>query len=323
MGVGCYVSVGRSLEQAVSRVKLAEELGFEAAYVTHIAGRDSLTVLAHYAAHTSKIRLGTGVIPIYTRVPASMAQTAATVDEISGGRLDLGLGVSHKPVVEGWFGQTIDKPVSEMREYVAIVRAILRGEDPPPGEKWQTGFHLSGLEPRPELPVLVAALSPRMLRLAGEIADGAVLWLCNPSYIRDVAVPEIAAGREKAGKTMDGFDLVAAVPSALTDDVDAAYGSMRRDLLTYFSLPFYRAMIERSGFGDDIAAFDEAAGRGDAEAMQAAISDSFLAHLTAVGDEDAVRGGVQRYVDAGANAPRVGPIPRTDFEATLRACSPG
>ncbi|MFH4176203.1 LLM class flavin-dependent oxidoreductase, partial [Acinetobacter baumannii] len=84
------------------------------------------------------------------------------------------------------------------REYVAIVRAILRGEDPPDGAKWRTGFHLAGLDPRPELPIYVAALSPNMLRLAGEVADGVVLWLCNPSYIRDVVVPHVREGREKA-----------------------------------------------------------------------------------------------------------------------------
>jgi probable F420-dependent oxidoreductase len=317
---GCFVSVGRSLDQAVERVKLAEELGYEACYVTHINARESLTVLTHYAAHTSRIRLGTGVVPIYTRTPATMAQTAATIDEISGGRLDLGLGVSHRPVVEGWHGQTIDRPASEMREYVAIVRAILRGEEPPAGEKWRTGFRL-GMDPRPDLRILVAALSPRMLELAGEIADGVVLWLCTPRYIADVVVPQVRKGREKAGRDLEGFDVVAAVPSACTDDAAAAWAAQRRDLLTYFSLPFYRAMIERSGFAADIAAFDEAAGSGDGEAMQAAISDDFLAALTAVGDAGGVRAGLQRYRDAGAT-PFVGPIARTDFEATLRAAAP-
>ena len=322
MALGSFVSVGRSLEQAVSRLRLAEELGYESAYVTHIAGRESLTVLTHYADHSESIRLGTGVVPIYTRTPATMAQTAATIDEISGGRLNLGLGVSHRPVVEGWHGQTIDKPVSEMREYLAIVRAILRGEDPPRGEKWQTGFRLS-IEPRPDLPIYIAALSPRMLQLAGEVADGVILWLCNPNYIRDVVVPEVTKGREKAGRPLDGFDIVPAVPSAVTDDIDAVYATMRRDLLTYFSLPFYRAMIERSGFEGDVAAFDEAAGSGDAEAMGNAISDDFLALLTATGDEEAVRAGIGRYAEAGATSPGVGPIPRTDFEATLRAAAPG
>ena len=131
VGTGCFISPGKTIEGAIGRVKLAESLGYESVYVTHIAGWESLTVLTAYAAATSRIRVGTGVVPIYTRTPATMAQTAATIDEISGGRLTLGLGVSHRPVVEGWHGQTIDRPAAEMREYLAIVRAILRGEDPP------------------------------------------------------------------------------------------------------------------------------------------------------------------------------------------------
>jgi len=317
MALGCFISTGRSLDQAIERVKLAESLGYEAVYTTHIAGRESLTVLTAYALASSRIRVGTGVVPIYSRTPATMAQTAATIDELSGGRFTLGLGVSHRPVVEAWHGQSIDHPAAEMREYTAIVRAILRGEDPPPGEKWQTSFHLAGLDPRPSLPIYIAALSPTMLRLAGEIADGVVLWLCNPSYIRDVVIPEVQRGRERAGLTLDGFDIVAAVPAACTDDREAAYSAMRRDLLTYFGLPFYRAMIERSGFGADIAAYDGAGG--DLEAMQTAISDAFLEELTAVGDASSVVAGIERYRSAGAGSPCIGPITKTDFEATLQA----
>ena len=323
MAVGSFISVGRSLSDALARVRRAEELGYDAAYVTHIAGRDSLTVLASYAAATSRIHLGTGVVPIYTRTPATMAMTAATLHEQSAGRLRLGLGVSHRAVVEGWHGQTIDRPVAEMREYVAILRAILSGEPPPAGEKWPTSFRLSGIGPYPDLPIYVAALSPAMLRLAGEVADGAMLWLCNPEYIRAVVMPELRAGRERAGKTMDGFEVVAAVPSAVVEDPAAALASMRRDLLTYFGLPFYRAMLERSGFGEDIAAYDEAAARGDGEAMQAAISERFLRALCAIGSPEEVRAGIARYEDAGASAPCVGPIARTDFEATLRVAAPG
>ncbi len=317
VGAGCFISTGRSLEQAIERVKLAESLGYESVYTTHVAGRESLTVLTAYALATSRIRVGSGVVPIYTRTPATMAQTAATIDELSGGRFTLGLGVSHRPVVEGWHGQTIDRPVAEMREYASIVRAILRGEDPPQGEKWQTGFHLLGLEPRPALPIYVAALSPAMLRLAGEIADGAILWLCNPRYIREVVIPEVRAGRERAGLPLDGFDVVAAVPAALTGDRDSAYKAMRKDLIPYFGLPFYRAMIERTGFGADIEVYDRAAGAGDFEAMQSAITEGFLDELTAVGDESALTAGIERYRDAGARSPCIGPIAGTDFEATL------
>ena len=320
MSAACFISTGRSLDKAIERVRLAESLGYEAVYVTHIAGRESLTVLTAYALATERIRLGTGVVPIYSRTPATMAQTAATIDELSDGRLTLGLGVSHRATVEGWHGQRIDRPVAEMREYLQIVRAILRGEEPPHGEKWHTGFRLAGLEPRPDVPIYIAALSPGMLRLAGELADGVLLWLCNPNYIRDVVVPEVSRGREKAGRELDGFDIVPAVPSAITDDPAPALAAMRQDLLPYFALPFYRAMLERSGFEKDIEAFDAA--QGDVDAMKAAISDDFLRALTAVGDEEAVRAGIQGYRDAGATSPGLGPIPRTDFEATLRAGAP-
>jgi len=325
MGLGCFVSTGRSLEQSLARVRRAEELGYESAYVTHIAGRESLTVVTAYAMSTSRIRVGTGVVPIYTRTPATMAQTAWTIDDLSDGRLNLGLGVSHRPVVEGWHGQTIDRPVAEMREYVSIVRAILRGEAPPtaapdaPAVKWRTGFQLAGLDPRPDVPIYVAALSPGMLRLAGEIADGVILWLCTPPYIRDVVIPHVREGRERAGKTLEGFDVVAAVPAAAVEDPAQAHASLRRELIPYFGLPFYRAMLERSGFESEIAAFDAAAGSGDAAGMQQAISERFLDTLAAVGDRDAVRAGVQRYADAGATSPCIGPISKTDFDATLEA----
>jgi F420-dependent oxidoreductase-like protein len=320
MPIGCFISPGRSLERAIERVKLAESLGYESVYVTHIAGHESLTVLTAYALSTSRIRLGSGVVPIYTRTPVTMAQTAATIDELSRGRFILGLGISHRPVVEGWHGQTIDHPVAEMREYLAIVRAILRGENPPPGEKWRTSFHLAGLEPRPQLPIFIAALSPAMLRLAGEVADGVILWLCNPNYIRDVVVPEVRKGLERAGRSTEGFSIVAAVPGGVTDDVAGAYEAMRSELIPYFGLPFYRTMLERSGFGEEIAAFDAAGG--DYERMRSAISDRFLSALTAVGDEAAVRAGIARYATAGTTTPSIGPIPKTDFEATLRAAAP-
>lgn len=321
MAIGSFVSVGRSLSDAIARVRLAEELGYDAAYVTHIAGRDSLTVLAAYAAATSRIGLGTGVVPIYTRTPATMAMTAATLQEQSAGRLRLGLGVSHRAVVEGWHGQAIDKPVAEMREYVAILRAILAGSPPPGGAKWQTSFALSGIGPYPDLAIYVAALSPAMLRLAGEVADGAMLWLCNPEYIRAVVVPELRAGRARAGKTMEGFEVVAAVPSAVVEDSATALASMRRDLLTYFGLPFYRAMLERSGFGDDIAGFDAGVEKGDMEAAVGAISDRFLKTLTAIGTQDEATASIERYRESGATSPCIGGVPGTDFDATLEALS--
>jgi F420-dependent oxidoreductase-like protein len=318
-GIGAFISPGSDLGRTLDRVALADRLGYDSVYATHIAGRDSLTVLMAYAARSERIRLGTGVVPIFSRTPATMAQTAATIDEFSGGRMVLGIGVSHRVTVENWHGAKIEKPVTQMREYALAVRAILRGEDPPEGEFFSTRFRFMGIEPRPELPIKIAALSPRMLRLAAEIADGVMLWLCGPTYIRDVIVPELQAAREAAGKNMDGFDVVAAVPVALTDDPEAARAAMRQNLIPYASLPFYRAMLERSGFGEDLAAFDAGMAEGDVERAKAGISDRMLQELSGIGTADEVRAGVQRYLDAGTSSPCVGAIPRTDFDGALEA----
>jgi probable F420-dependent oxidoreductase len=310
LGLGCFISVGRSLDTALERVALAERLGYESVFITHIAGRDSLTVLMAYAARSEHVRLGTGVMPIYSRKPATTAMSAATVDEFSGGRLVLGLGVSHRPVVEGWFDDRIEKPVREMREYVGIVRAIMRGEDPPQGERFKSGFRFMGFEPvRPDMPIYLAGLSPGMLKLAGEIADGVVLWLCNPNYVRDVVVPSVSEGRERAGKSLEGFDIVAAVPSAVTSDPGEARDKLRQELVPYFHLPFYRKMIERSGFADDVAGADEGK----------PVSDEFLGLLGAIGNAEEAVASVRRYREAGATSPCIGAVGKTDFDATLEA----
>jgi probable F420-dependent oxidoreductase len=319
LALGSYISVGRSLETALQRAELAEHAGYESVYVTHIAGRDSVTTLTAYASRTERVRLGTGVMPIHSRTPVATAQSFATLDEFSGGRAVIGLGVSHRPTVEGWYGTSIDKPLREMREYVGIVRAILRGEDPPQGERFRSGFHFMGYEPRPDIPIYVAGLSPGMLRLAGELADGAMLWLCNPAYIRDEVVPAVTEGRERAGKQLEGFDLVAAVPAAVTGEPEEARSRLRQELVPYFSLPFYRAMLERSGYADDVSGFDEGMASGGPEVATAAISDRFLDNLAAIGSPEQAAGSVRRYRDAGATSPCVGGVARTDFDATLEA----
>jgi alkanesulfonate monooxygenase SsuD/methylene tetrahydromethanopterin reductase-like flavin-dependent oxidoreductase (luciferase family) len=313
VALGTFIGVGKSLETALQRVELAERLGYESAYVTHIAARDSVTTLMAYASRSERVRLGTGVMPIYSRTPAATAQSFATLDEFSGGRAIVGLGVSHRPVVEAWYGQRIDKPLREMREYVGIVRAILRGEDPPQGETFHSAFHFMGLQPRADIPIYLAGLSPGMLRLSGEIADGVVLWLCNPDYIREVVVPSVAEGRAKAGKPAEGFDIVAAVPAAVTGEPDAARAQLRSELIPYFSLPFYRKMIELSGYEGDIAAFDAAGGD------PAKISDGFIDTLAAIGSPEEAAATVRRYADSGAESPCLGGIAKTDFDATLEA----
>jgi alkanesulfonate monooxygenase SsuD/methylene tetrahydromethanopterin reductase-like flavin-dependent oxidoreductase (luciferase family) len=318
-GIGAFISPGRNLAKTLERVGLADRLGFDAVYTTHIAARDSLTVLMAYAGASERIRLGTGVVPIFSRTPATMAQTAATIDEFSGGRMVLGLGVSHRVTVENWHGAKIDKPVTQMREYVAAVRAILGGDEPPDSERFPTKFAFMGYEARAELPIYVAALSPNMIRLTGKVADGVMLWLCCPSYIRDTVIPALREGCERAGRSAADLDVVAAVPIALTDEAESARATFRQDLVPYASLPFYRAMLESSGFGEELAAFDAGMAAGDVEKAKAGLSDRMLGELAGIGTKDDVHDAVRRYESAGVTSPCVGGLPGTGFDAGLEA----
>ena len=318
--ISCAIPALEPFPQAVRHARLVDELGYDSIMFSHIASRDSFTMAAALAMHTQRVALVAAVAPIYHRSPASMAQTAATVDDVSGGRFRLGLGVGHRSTMGGWHGQQIGKPTAEMREYITIVRAILAGEPPPPGQRWTSTFAFMGFTPRPDIAIYQAALSPAMLRLAGEIADGVLLWACPSQYVRDVVVPEVTAGRRRAGKPLDGFAIASAIPSAVSDDRTTALRGVRSELHRYFGLPFYRAMFAAAGFAADVAAYDDAAP--DVEAQRLAISEQFIEDLCAIGDQDAVRSGVQRYRAAGVTNPVLTAIAGTDFEPTLRAAAP-
>jgi alkanesulfonate monooxygenase SsuD/methylene tetrahydromethanopterin reductase-like flavin-dependent oxidoreductase (luciferase family) len=297
--------------------RLADELGYDTIACSHIAARDSFTALSGLAMATGRVALATAVAPIYHRSPASMAQTAATVDDLSGGRFRLGLGVGHRVTMGGWHGQRIGHPIAEMREYVALVRALLAGTTAPAGERWNSTFRFTGFTPRPDLPILLAGLSPAMLRLAGEIADGVVLWACPADYVREVVLPEVEKGRTAAGKPLDGFAVMPAIPVAAGADRAVAHAGIREELHRYFGLPFYRTMFAAAGYQDDLNAFDAA--DGDRPAQLAAIGEEFITALCAIGDATDVRSTIDRYRQAGATNPILTGIRGTDFAASLRA----
>jgi len=285
----------RTLEESVTRARDAERLGYESVWVTQLPdARDAALVLAAYAAATQWVRLGTGVLPIYTRHPTAMAQMAATLDEMSSGRFILGIGVSHKVTVESMWGMKLERPVEAMREYLAIVRTSLRdGSASFDGKQFASHWSYSAPR-RGDLPVMISALNPHMLELAGEVADGVVLWMCSPRYIRDVVVPHVTAGREKVGKTLDGFEVVAAVPVCLTSDRAAGLAVFRQTVERYANLPYYRRMMDASGYAEDLAAGN--------------VTEAMMDELGGVGDESQVRDVVARYRDAGVTLPCVGPF---------------
>jgi F420-dependent oxidoreductase-like protein len=300
----------RTLDESILRAKTAERLGFKSVWTTQLPdARDAAVVLAGYANATERITLGTGVLPIYTRHPTAMAQMAATLDELSGGRFILGLGVSHKVTVESMWGLRLDRPVDAMREYLHIVRATLRdGACSFDGEQFSARAGYSAPRRR-DMQVMISALSPRMLELAGEMTDGVVLWMCSPGYIRDRVVPAVTAARAKAGKSMDGFEIVAAIPVCLTADRDDGIAVFKQTVERYASLPFYRKMMDASGFKDELEAGE--------------ISESMVDELAGIGDEEQVQAAIERYREAGVTLLGAGPFAghhgARGFEATLEA----
>jgi len=292
----------RTLDESVARAKAAERLGFESVWTTQMPdARDASLVLAAYASHTQRVKLGTGVLPIYTRHPTAMAQMAASLDELSGGRFILGLGVSHKVTVEGMWGLRLENPVDAMREYLTIVRTTLRDGGCGFEGRYFTGRVAYSGPRRADLPIMISALNPRMLQLAGELADGIVLYMCTPAYVRDHIVPAIRAGREKVGKTLDGSDRA------------AAHDVFRKTVARYAALPYYRKMMDASGLKEALE--------------QDRVDERVLDELAGVGDPERVRDAVARYRESGVTLPAVGPFGGHDgaqgFEATLEAVAAG
>src|SRR5207245_6542260 len=239
-----FLNPGRNLAGGVELARLAEALGYESVWVTHGSGRDSFLVLAAYGAATTRLGLGNGVVPIYPRHPVAMAQAALTLAEATGGRFTLGIGVSHRAMIEGMLGLALDAPLAVMREYVAVLRGALGAGADFEGRHFRVRWSLA-LPERPVPPrIHLAALTRKMLELAGEIADGAILWLCPPAYVRDVALPALERGRKRAGKTLSGFEVVAAVPLAVTGDVAGGPAGPRRAHARSLALARHPAMAQ-------------------------------------------------------------------------------
>jgi len=316
--IAVLLPTGGDLAELLENAALADSYGYEAINCSHIASRDAFATIARLSAHIQNATLGTAVAPIYHRSPASMAQAAATLADMTAGRFRLGLGTGHVVTMGGWHGQTIGKPLAEMREYVSVIRAVLDGATPYEGSRWSTTFAFRGWEPQVEVSIHLAALSPGMLKLAGELADGVLLWACPSSYVRDVVVPAVAEGRARSGKTLDGFTIAAAVPTSLESERGEGYAGIREELHRYFGLPYYRSMFERAGYGKDIAEYDSAP---NLDAQLAAISDEFVADLCAFGDEEAVAASIRRYRDAGANLPMITHVRGTAFDQAIAAAA--
>jgi F420-dependent oxidoreductase-like protein len=288
MRIGTMIgaSLAPDLDGLVADVLRLEAQGFHSAWMANIFGLDAIGVLSIAGRETRTIELGTAVVPSYPRHPFAIAQQALTAQVASRGRFVLGIGLSHQVVIESMLGLSYQKPARHIREYLEVLAPLLRGEPVSfRGEEYRVNGALQ-FPGTPRVPVVVAALGPVLLRLAGRLADGTVTWMTGPRTLAAHTIPTIRKSASEAGRAEPR--VIAALPVALVRDVPAAREAASRSFQIYGQLPSYRAMLDREG----------AAAPGD---------------VAILGDERAVEQALGRLAEVGV----------TDFAAGLFDAEPG
>jgi F420-dependent oxidoreductase-like protein len=291
----------------------ADRLGYAVVWSAEAYGSDSVTMLAWIAGQTSRIDLGAAVMQIPARTPAMTAMTAATLDTLSGGRFRLGLGVSGPQVSEGWHGVRFAKPLQRTREYVEIVRQAMAGRKVAydgqfytlplpdgPGKALKLGFHPA----RDRVPIYLAAVGPKNLELAGELADGWLAVFLAPEFASEQLI-SIAAGRAKAGLGLDGFDVVPAVPVVVGDDVSACAELVRWYAALYVGgmgsreQNFYNQLAVRMGYADAAREVQDLYLAKQHRDAAAAVPLEFIDRTSLLGPVERIAGRMREYAAAG------------------------
>jgi F420-dependent oxidoreductase-like protein len=308
-----YWGLGLSSEDQLEIVKEAERLGYDSVWTAEAYGSDAATILGWIAGQTSRIRIGSAIFQMPARSPAMTAMTAATLDQLSGGRMLLGIGSSGPQVAEGWHGQRFANQIQRTREYVAVVRRALARE--------RLEFHGETLElPLPDgpgkalkltiapvqerIPIYLAAIGPNNTRLAGEIADGWIPTLFSPEHVAEFR-PLLEEGAARAGRSLDGFDIAPTVNVFITDDLDAARDAMRPFIALYVGgmgsrdRNFYNRLVQRYGFEDAAREVQDLYLEGKRVEAMAALPDELIDLVSLAGPADRVRERLAVFRDAG------------------------
>jgi F420-dependent oxidoreductase-like protein len=293
----------------------AESLGFDSVWTAEAWGSDAVSPLAWIGAHTHRIKLGTGIMQLPGRSPANTAMTAMTLDALSGGRFILGLGTSGPQVVEGWHGASFDKPLTWLREYVTIVRTILKREEPLvfDGERYQIPYRGPGatglgkplksiIHGRKDIPIYTGSMAPKSQALSAEIADGLLLTCMHPERF-DVIEANLNEGFARAGggKGLAGFDVAPTVAVVMGDDLEACRLPLKVNLALYIggmgarSKNFYNEYIRRVGFEEDAIRIQDLYLDGKRNEAIAAVPDALVDTLHLVGPPDRIRDRFQAW----------------------------
>ncbi|HEY0638189.1 MAG TPA: LLM class flavin-dependent oxidoreductase [Pseudonocardiaceae bacterium] len=295
---------GLGARDVISRAQLAEKVGVDSVWMVQLPSiRDTGNMLTAIAVSTDRVTVGAGILPFYTRPPVMMAQTAATIDELSGGRFVLGVGVGHKLTAEWTLGMPLSRPVDLMREYMQVVTGLLHDGEAHLDGTYYRAHAVYAAPRRPGLSAYLGVLGPRMCELAGEVADGLLLWMCPASYVRDVAIPRLRKGLARSGRDLADFPVTVLVPASVSDDRAADRELLRKYLSTYSRVPNYRAMYVASGY--------ESALRGGE------IGDELLDNVGVIGGHDDLRRTIADYHEAGATDVIITPMAAAHYDDGL------
>jgi len=298
----------------IQRVKIAEEVGVEAVFTAETWGRDQFSLLTRLALETSKIKIGTGIAPVFGRSPAVLAMTAATLDELSGGRVILGLGTSGSRVIEHWHGEPFEKPLTRLKEYVEIINMIVSGEKVfYEGEifKLQRGFKLLFEPVRKHIPISIASISPKSMRdVVGAVADA---W--EPIYWPKSKFREgkalVAEGAKAAGRPENAVECWATITTVIEPDIQKAKRMAAGPISWYVTNmgDFYHRMLSRNGFAEEVAAMRKAAETHKPlpfqtnDEIMAAMGDRMLDETAVYGDIETVAAGLEEFRQLGVDMP--------------------
>jgi F420-dependent oxidoreductase-like protein len=317
-----YWGMGIGPEDQLQLVQEAERLGYDSLWAAEAYGSDAATVLAWLAAGTNEIRLGSAIFQMPGRSPAMTAMTAATIDELSGGRMVLGIGSSGPQVAEGWHGQRFGHQLQRTREYVEVVRKALARE--------RLEYHGETIElplpdgpgkalklmiaPRQErIPIYLAAIGPKNTALAGEIADGWIPTFFSPEHVADLRAL-LEQGAARSGRSLDGFEMAPVVNAYVSDDREQARDFMRPVLALYIGgmgsrkQNFYNQLVQRYGFADAARRIQDLYLDGKKEEAGAAIPDELIDMVSLCGPRDVVRNRLAAFRDAGVGTLMVTPM---------------
>jgi probable F420-dependent oxidoreductase len=294
--VSCMIDhVDLSLSEIVERSAIAVKVGADGLWLSALPNqRDVALMLSAIAAQTPDVTIGPAVLPIYQSPPAVMAQVAMTLDEVCGNRLALGLGRGHRLVGEWMLGGAYSSSTRAVREYLEIVTSLIRdGEVSVAGSAFESRVFY-GAPRRSQLPVYIGAFGPRMLELAAEIANGVILWLCTPEYVRDVVMPSLRAGWARRPSGHAGFEVVTVLPATVSQNPAKDRDHGRIMLNGYLRMENYKKILTAIGFGDDIRSVRP--------------SDAMVDTLCAIGSEQLVQERIAAYRDVGVTEIAISPL---------------